>query len=72
MYIEKDIDENIKYLDLRFKEFGDIVKRKFPIGEHRETNLYISYIDVMTDRAFIDELMDILMIDIRQVKPTSD
>ena len=43
LYIEKDIDENIKYLDLRFKEFGDIVKRKFPVGEYRGTNLYISY-----------------------------
>ncbi|WP_317368766.1 spore germination protein [uncultured Tyzzerella sp.] len=72
MHIDKDIDKNINYLDTRFKEFGDLVKRKFPVGENREHNLYISYIDVMTDRAFIDELMDILMIDIRQVKPTGD
>lgn len=72
MNIQKDIDKNIAYLNERFKDFGDIVKRKFPLGENREITVYISYIDVMTDRAFIDELIDILMIDIRQVNPTGN
>lgn len=69
MNIQKNIDKNIAYLNERFKDFGDIVKRKFPLGENREITVYISYIDVMTDKAFIDELIDILMIDIRQVAP---
>lgn len=72
MNIQKDIDKNIAYLNERFKDFGDIVKRKFPLGENREITVYISYIDVMTDRAFIDELIDILMIYIRQVNPTGN
>ena len=70
LYIDKNIDENIKYLDTRFNQFGDFIKRKFPVGENRDTNLYICYIDVMTDKDFIDNIMDILMVGIRQVKPT--
>lgn len=72
MQIKKNIDENIKYLDERFKDFGDMVKRKFPVGGKKKVDVYISYIDVMTDKTFIDEIIDILMIDIRQVKPEAD
>lgn len=69
MNISKNIDDNINYLNTRFSEFGDIVKRKFPMGQPKDTMLFIMYIDVMIDRAFIDELMDILMIETRQIKP---
>lgn len=70
MNISKNIDENIKYLDYRFEKCVDVIKRKFPIGEERNVNLYITYIDVMIDKNFIDNVIDSLMIDIRQVKPT--
>ncbi|MFI3231186.1 MAG: spore germination protein [bacterium] len=67
--ISSNLDDNITLLEDTFKDFGDLVKRKFFIGENLEYSLYIIYIDVMTDKNFIDELFDILMIDIRQVKP---
>lgn len=72
MDIKKNIDENIAYLEQRFEDFGDMVKRKFTIGDKVRKDVYISYIDVMTDKNFIDEIIDIIMIDIRQVKPEGD
>ena len=66
-----NIDKNIEYLNTRFCEFGDFIKRKFPIGEKKDTNLYMCYIDVMTDKNFIDNLIDSIMIGIRQVEPKS-
>lgn len=73
MRIGKNLDENIKYLENLFEDCGDIVKRKFPIGENKNIWLYIMYIDVMTDRDLIDEsVMNSLMIKIRQVSPTQE
>lgn len=70
MKINKNIDENIKYLENRFKDFGDLIKRKFPIGENKKIDLYISYIDVMIDKDFIDRIIQSLMLEIREVSPS--
>lgn len=72
MELSKNIDENILYINQQFEEFGDFIKRKFPVGEKCQYDLFVGYIDVMTDKNFIDELFDILMIDIRQVEPKSN
>lgn len=69
MNINKNIDENIRYLEKKFKDCSDIVKRKFPIGEDRLVNLFIMYIDVMTDKNFIDNIMANLMLEIREADP---
>lgn len=73
MSIQKNLEENIKYLEDILADCGDVVKRKFPIGINKDIWLYITYIDVMTDRDLIDEsVMNSLMIKIRQVEPTKD
>lgn len=71
--ISKNIDENIKYLEYIFKDSGDVVKRKFPIGVNRNTWLYITYVDVMTDRKVIDDsIMNSLIHRIREVPPNEN
>lgn len=72
MKINKNIEENILYFENRFKDFGDMVKRKFPIGEKNKVNLYISYIDVMIDKNFIDKVIESLILEIREVSPNLD
>lgn len=72
MQVNKNIDENIRYFETRFKDFGDMVKRKFPIGKNKDLNLYISYIDVMTDKDFIDKIISSLMLESREVEPDLD
>lgn len=73
MKIEKNLEQNINYLENIFEDCGDIVKRKFPIGVDKNIWLYITYIDVMTDRDVIDEsVMNSLMIKIKQVPPTQE
>lgn len=68
--IDRNIDINIKYLEECFKDCGDIIKRKFPVGENKELWLYVMYIDVMTDRTEIEKaIMTSLMIEIRKVLP---
>ena len=48
--ISYDIDENIKYLEGLFENCGDIVKRKFPVGDNKEIWIYLFYLDYMTNR----------------------
>lgn len=72
MNFKTNLDENIKYLEERFTNIDDVVKRKFPVGDGIKVNLYFMYMDVMIDRTLVDEYVDILMIDIRQVDPKGD
>jgi len=70
MKIDKNLDNNIKYLEDRFADCGDVVKRKFPVGENKNIWCYIIYIDVLTSKDSIDEtIMKALIKGIRQVKP---
>lgn len=70
MKINKGLDENIKYLEEIFADCGDIVKRKFPLGLNQSVELYVIYIDVMTDRDLIDTaIINSLMVEVRKTKP---
>ncbi len=65
------LDENIKYLENTFANCGDIVKRKFPIGVNKENYMYITYIDMLVDRALIEmRILDKLIFGIKIVKPS--
>lgn len=70
MKINKNLDENIKYLNELFSDCGDIVKRKFPLGYNKNVWLYVIYVDVMTDRDLIDNaIMNSLMMEVRKTPP---
>lgn len=70
MNINKNLDKNIKYLESVFSDCGDIVKRKFPLGYNQSQQLYVIYIDVMTDRDLIENvIMNSLMVEIRKTPP---
>lgn len=47
--------ENKKYVEDKFKDWGDIVKREFPVGSHREVKVFIIYIDDMVSRDMLEE-----------------
>lgn len=60
-----NIDANIRHVEATFKDCGDFVKRKFPVGENKDIWLYIFYIDMLTDRSFIEmNIMTRLMVQI--------
>lgn len=70
MYIDKNINANIKALDEKFKDCGDIVKRRIAIGQKKDIAIYVIYIDDMVNRNVIeDAVLKNLMIDIRMVSP---
>lgn len=46
--------ECVKYIDDKFKDWGDIVKREIRIGKDFERAVYIVYIDDMVDRDLIE------------------
>lgn len=54
MMLEKSLDINITYFEELFKQSGDIVKRKIPIGSSLDRFIYVIYIDMMADRATIE------------------
>lgn len=73
MYIDKNINTNIKVLEERFKDWGDIVKRKIPIGPKKDIWIYVIYIDDMVNRGLIeDTVLQNLMVDIRIAPPGID
>lgn len=73
MNISKDLDVNIKYFEDTFKDCGDIVKYKFPVGVNKDIWCYIVYVDGMIDRNLIDDsVMNVLIHQIREVPPTTD
>lgn len=56
----------VKYIDDKFKDWGDIVKREFKIGADYNTNAYIVYIDDMASREVVeDNIIKNLLINIR-------
>ncbi|NLK22021.1 MAG: spore germination protein [Epulopiscium sp.] len=71
--LSKNLNENIENLEMLFKDCGDFVRRKFPIGKNKNVNMFIAYIDLMTDRQIIEgSLLEQLMIQVRQVPPSID
>ncbi len=55
MNVFTSLEENVKHLDNVFNKCGDIVKRKFSVGESDKTWLYIIYIDMMVSRDIVEE-----------------
>lgn len=70
MKVQTSLQENINYLDLLFNECGDIVSRKFPVGDLQELECYIVYIDLLTNRDMIEtNIIEQFLVKIRQVPP---
>ncbi len=55
MKLTKSLDENIKSYENAFKDCGDVVKKKFPLGQNQDLFAYISYIDMMVNRNVIED-----------------
>lgn len=55
MKVSTDINENIKYLENKFLDSGDVAKRKFQIGKDKITDIYVTYIDMLVDRNLLEE-----------------
>lgn len=54
MNLSTQLELNMQYLDDTFKDCGDIVKRKLPIGANMDIWIYISYIDMLIDTKTIE------------------
>ncbi len=54
MELVENIEQNILQLEQAFKDCGDLVKRKFPVGENGQL-VYIAYIDGMVNSSLINE-----------------
>ena len=52
--ISPSLKENIKYIDVLFKDCGDKVARTIPIGKTNPLNIYILYLDGMVAREVIE------------------
>ena len=66
--LSRSLEENIHNYEELFNDCGDLVKRKFPIGEDKNIWMYISYIDVMIDRRVIEEsILEQLIVQVRGV-----
>ncbi len=71
MNISSILDVNISELDVRFKDCGDVVKRKISIGEGFKKDIYFFYLDMLVDKDYLSEhIIKSLMISIREVPPT--
>lgn len=69
--LSKKLDENIERLEEVFHDCGDLVKRKFPIGQDRKIWMYIAYIDLLVDRGIIEKsILEHLIVHVRGVPPT--
>ncbi len=73
MSIQTNLDLNIRHMQDVFTDCGDVVGRKFPVGEHKNIWVYITYIDMLISRDTIENtIMNTLMMKIRQTPPTFD
>lgn len=68
--LSENLDANIRNFEMLFQDCGDVVKRKFPLGQNKEVWGYIAYIDVMIDRRVIEEsILEQLIVQVRDVPP---
>lgn len=54
MSISKHLDVNIDAITKDFKDAGDLIHRKFPVGDDKKVWMYVAYIDLLVDREFIE------------------
>ncbi|MDR1541701.1 MAG: spore germination protein [Clostridiales bacterium] len=61
--ISSVLDENIRLVEEAFKDCGDFVKRKLPIGRNKDIWLYVAYMDMLVSRDTLEgQVLDHLMI----------
>ncbi len=53
-FIYKSLDKNIEFLNEKFKDCEDFVKRKIDISKKNNFSVYLIYIDMMVNRDIID------------------
>lgn len=64
--------ENKQYVENQFKNWGDIVKREFPVGQNKTINVFITYIDDMVSRSLLEEqIIKNLIVNIRIAPPNN-
>ncbi len=69
--VSTNLDENIKFLEEKFKDCGDIVKRKIPIGKDLSMGMFVIYIDMLIDRGLLEEqVLRSLMLTINEAPPS--
>jgi spore germination protein len=54
MLLSKKLNNNISHFENAFRGCGDIVSRKIPVGASRQLETYITYIDGLVDRSYIE------------------
>jgi spore germination protein len=60
-------------IELKFKDCGDLVRRKFPVGEDRNIEVCVFYIDMMASRDVVEgSIIKNLMIFARNAPPKFD
>lgn len=58
--------DTIKYIDDKFSDWGDIVKREIKAGSNFDISVYIVYIDDMVDRTLIEnQILKNIMINLK-------
>lgn len=73
LMISTNLDKNIKYVDEIFKDWGDIVKRRFEIGPHGKRAAFVCYVDNLAARDTVEKtVMHGLMVDIRLTDTDED
>ncbi len=73
MDIYASLEQNAQHLASVFTDCGDIVKRQFPVGKHKELQCYVTYVDMLTDTAKIEQtIVDQLMVSVRLVPPIAE
>ena len=53
--ISKDLEQNIAVIEKAFQNCGDIVKRRFFVGEKKDVQIYMVYTDNIVNGSAIEE-----------------
>lgn len=71
--LSKILDKNVETVDFAFEDWGDIVKRRLFIGENKDREIFICYIDDMANRTLIEgSVLKGLMLGIRLTDTSDD
>ncbi|MDR3239975.1 MAG: spore germination protein [Clostridiales bacterium] len=68
--LSTSLDENIRQLEDTFHDCGDLVKRKIPIGQHKDIWIYVAYIDMLINRETLEShVLNPLMVFVWETPP---
>lgn len=71
--LSKMLDKNVEIVNFAFEDWGDIVKRRLFIGENKDREIFICYIDDMANRTLIEgSVLKGLMLGIRLTDTSDD